>query len=95
MAEYTPSGEDERIAHAYAEVIYHGSEGMVSREEGVAEFYAYLAAHDSRVRRDAWQEGSEQGYADAAELDRNGFLIPDYWKAETTPNPYPETEDQT
>ncbi|MCG7309712.1 MULTISPECIES: hypothetical protein [Brachybacterium] len=56
MTGYTPSEADERIAHGYAEVVHHASEGMVTHEEGVQEFYAYLAAHDAQVRRDAARE---------------------------------------
>lgn len=63
--EYVPNDDDEWIAHAYAEMIHLGSEGMVSHDEAVAEFYAYLAAHDARVRRDA-ARASLGGLSEAA-----------------------------
>lgn len=53
---YVPKDDDERIAHAYAEMIHLRSEGMVSHDEAVEEFYAYLAARDARAHRDAARE---------------------------------------
>lgn len=54
----------------------------------------WLAAHDARVRRDAWQAGHATGFEDALLACEIATGVKPGPPPGPTPNPY-ETEDQT
>ena len=72
--QYTPG--DGPVRYQY--VVNRMREGA-TRTHAEQEYTRWLAAHDARVRRDAWNEGAQ------AQADTYGGQI------DTGPNPYKET----
>ena len=82
--QYVPSEEQVRVAYMGDRITYDGLSG----EEALGEWAAFLA----RVRRDAWQEGYDQGAEDGitSEQMQVGIGLGGIARPART-NPYEET----